>query len=634
MARTELLDVVVVHRTPDLPQKLARRLLGMKAPVKVTAVELAPRSLARVREARPAVAVVEVDDTETIPGRIVEGIAEDAELRGTAVIAITHQRRPSFRMRLFGIVHPDDGLGAVEALVLSAVQTLPDAAKRRTSPDFNFSESARMRLLDLVRSRTGILVDRDRAQNLEKAVRERMQARKVGSVWEYLTILSAGAEGMREFDEIVPAFTIAETSFFRTEAHFRAVKSLIIPDFLRRKKRGIDKIRVWSAGSSTGEEAYSLAMMFNEEVGDLYAWDFKVIATDINLDSLDRAREALYARKAVAKLSKDQIGKYFDVETRGYRVKPFLRDLVEFRRLNLHRPNLRVALGEQVDLILCENVIIYFDRSVLEALAEQFFTTLTMGGFLFLGYSESLYKVNHPLEDISFENTFFYRKRPRGRVREHTREYPSSRFEERPSTTRRDRRTSTVVRLRPPEPKPAPVAEAPVVIAEVKAPVSDPLEAIFKGEFEAALTLLAAEALERPAESEPRLLMAFVEARQGNHGKAQSILEEVLERHGLEAPVRYMEGLLLVAAEKFDDAVAAFRNALFLDMDHYPSHFGLGEVLARQGREGQAARHFENVLEILDRSAEEGRILTLDGVLAGARLATVCVNSIQALKTT
>ncbi len=627
MAADQDMRVAVVYRSRGLAERIARQLRINRPAIAVTGIPAGRTAAARIRSEPPAVAVFEADAEDQVQERTLDSISGDPALARTAIIALTSAERPSYRLRLYALVNPDDPGNRVESAILSALEErkTPRAPAQRL--ETAVSEGALLRLLDFIKAATGVLVDPDKAHNLEKAVLQRTRALGLGSVWEYLNRLSSRGFAEKELDEIIPSFTVTETSFLRTEAHFRAIKSVVIPDLLRRKNRSSDRIRVWSAGCSTGEEAFSLAMTFVEEVGDLYAWDFKIIATDMNQDALDTARKGLYDHKDLKKLSTDQISKYFTESSGAFKVKDVLSGIIDFRPLNLAQGDFKSSLGETADLVFCENVIIYFDRTVLNSLAGSFFDAISPGGYLFLGYSESLYKVDHPFEDVSFENTFFYRKPLKGKAVRDRSKTPSA-ASAAPATPLRvpkippKSRPGAGRRREDSEPAPRPAAAAPG---------PSPRDLIAAGHFAAAASALRSELAANPESREAALLLSFSLAASGHADEASRIIAAVPRPAGLDAEIRFFEGMVLLAQGRDRDAIEAFRGAVFLDLDFYPAHFHLGELYAKAGAPRKAAVHFGNVLDILDRRAESGQVLTLDGAVAGERLAETCADSMAAL---
>ena len=223
-------------------------------------------------------------------------------------------------------------------------------------------------------------------------------------------------EGSQLHDTIVEAITTQETSFFRDPGLFKALREQVLPErvaMLRHAGGKRHRIRMWSAASSTGQEAYSLAMLvqdFIEADGsqDVQEHQFTILASDISADALETAKAARYSRSAVARgLSEEQLRCHFHQRGDRWILSEPVRRLVRFRRFNLlHSP---AALGA-FDLILCRNVLIYFDEPTRRRICGAFYEILHDGGWLALGAAESLYGMDDRLETVQVGRMMLYRK--------------------------------------------------------------------------------------------------------------------------------------------------------------------------------------------------------------------------------
>jgi chemotaxis protein methyltransferase CheR len=192
---------------------------------------------------------------------------------------------------------------------------------------------------------------------------------------------------LRELYAMIDALTTNKTSFFRENDHFHFVKDKLIPEF---RKRG-RSVRIWSAGCSTGEEPYSLAMLLRQEWPEVLRCDVRILATDISTRVLKNAQEGIYSEEVVADMDRSLLLKYFDPMKEGsqklYRVKDEMRHLIRFARLNLMES---WPMKGAFDLIFCRNVMIYFDKQTQKKLVRRYWEHLAQGGYLFVGHSESL----------------------------------------------------------------------------------------------------------------------------------------------------------------------------------------------------------------------------------------------------
>lgn len=188
--------------------------------------------------------------------------------------------------------------------------------------------------------------------------------------------------------DVVDAMTTNETSFFRDVHPFEAMRQQLIPELLSRPGRD-SQLDIWSAASSSGQEPFSVAILLAEHFPDLVASRrARILATDLSPSMVERTRDAVYSRLEVNRgLSAAMLLRWFDKDGAGFRVKPELRALVDSRQLNLLQAN---TVGRRFDLILCRNVLIYFDQQTKARIVESFRSALTPGGYLILGATENL----------------------------------------------------------------------------------------------------------------------------------------------------------------------------------------------------------------------------------------------------
>lgn len=227
-----------------------------------------------------------------------------------------------------------------------------------------------------------------------------------GSYSEYVDFVVSDTTG-EALIGLIDALTTNFTSFFREQAHFEFLRKVAIPEL--KQKRPLD---VWCAASSTGEEPYSLAFTLQDELDGLSGPPFRILATDISTRALDLARAAVYPADRFEQPAAPWLRKYLlrgEGKWHGhYRVKPEMRKMVEFQRLNLIEP---ISHQRQFSLIFCRNVMIYFDKLTQEAVVKKLTDWLEPGGYLFVGHAESLTGVQHQLRYVQ---PAVYTKRPDG----------------------------------------------------------------------------------------------------------------------------------------------------------------------------------------------------------------------------
>jgi len=295
-----------------------------------------------------------------------------------------------------------------EQTLISAPFPAAAPAPAGTSDPFLF------RIRDLIFQVAGILFTENKFYFLSDRCARRMNARGITSLAAYFDVLSGAREGEAETRALLNEITVGETSFFRNQPQIDAFRATVLPAVAEEKaKFGYKRLSIWSAGCSTGEEPYTLAMVLLEEsVGMLRGWQLEVHATDLNERSLGRARDGVYSEYALRNIPPHFKQKYMRPCAEGFQVNEEVKSLVKFNRLNL-RDDSRMVFMKGLDVVFCCNVLIYFGAQPKRRVIQHFYNDLLPGGYLFLGHSESLFGLNDEFKLVHFPLATAYRKPPR-----------------------------------------------------------------------------------------------------------------------------------------------------------------------------------------------------------------------------
>ena len=268
-----------------------------------------------------------------------------------------------------------------------------------------------LKVRDLIYQVAGIYQPDHKLRFLQDRCQRRMQQIGVTSLRQYLEVLTIGSKRAEELTLLLNEVTVGETCFFRNLPQLEALKKTVLPRVLKTKENfPIRHLRVWSAGCSTGEEAYTVAITLLEETaGLLKGWTFEIIATDLNERSLERARAGSYGEYATRNLPAYIRDKYFRSVNGSLEVNSILKQKVNFSRLNL-LDDARMAFIRNIDVIFCCNVLIYFDCASKARVIQHFYNNLLSNCFLFLGHSESLFGVNDLFRLVQFPGASAYLK--------------------------------------------------------------------------------------------------------------------------------------------------------------------------------------------------------------------------------
>ncbi len=249
----------------------------------------------------------------------------------------------------------------------------------------------------LIYEHSGINLSPQKKDLLRARLGKRMRRLGVATFAEYLKILGEDASG-REIVHLIDAVSTNVTYFFREAAHFEFLKRQVLPALVNGCRSGkIKRVRFWSAGCSTGEEPYSLVMTIEPFLGPDRLWDFKLLATDISTRALAQAKSGVYPLNSVKGLTPHQLSAYFDRVGDTVVVKPELRRLITFARVNLQQS---YPFSGPFDVIFCRNVMIYFDQATQQRLVNRFWDYLKPGGYLFIGHSENLSMIRHRFQYV------------------------------------------------------------------------------------------------------------------------------------------------------------------------------------------------------------------------------------------
>lgn len=402
----------------------------------------------------------------------------------------------------------------------------------------------------LLRETAGLAFDDARRDSIAYSIGERMRVTGRPDVSSYLSLLMSSSDP-NERQALLDEVTIPETHFFRNPPQIRALRAHVLPELLR-QARDTKRLRVWSAGCSTGEEPYTLAMLVRELLPANSGWDVRIMATDVSTRALAAAQEARYAERAFVMTDPldQQRFFYLDADSGHWVVRDEIREMVEFRHHNLVTEAPPFGPGE-VDVVLCRNVTIYFDRTTTKNLMKRLHGCLRDGGYLFLGHAETLWQVNDAFALTPLGDAFVYR---RGVGADNRRAVlPDRRTEDEPRPTRADRRRGPTDRRG----------------SRIKPVVPDNLV----------------------AEPDPMVAVRAAVAA-GNYDEAADLAAEVTTVSPLRGEAHYLHGVALTNLGRDAEALVVLRKAVYLDPRDGFAHFLLAGALERSGEPVAAARSY------------------------------------------
>ncbi len=262
------------------------------------------------------------------------------------------------------------------------------------------------RFCEYLYRRTGMTFGESKRYYVDRRVAERMRAVGDSSFRAYFGRLRSDD---RELERAINAFTVNETYFYREEHQLRCLGASLLPALIAGKLPG-ERIRIWSNPCSTGEEAYSIAIWLLENWGLVDAYNIEIVGSDVDTQALEEARIGLFGARAVSRLPGLLVDRYFEKRGEaGVQLIQDLRDSVTFSPVNLI-DRASMASHGAFEIIFCRNVLIYFDEASRRTAAETLFDSLRPGGFLLLGHTESMARIDDRFEVVRFEDAVVYQR--------------------------------------------------------------------------------------------------------------------------------------------------------------------------------------------------------------------------------
>lgn len=272
------------------------------------------------------------------------------------------------------------------------------ADDRSDDGEFRFSDRDFHYIRALIGDKTGIVLpDVKRTMVYSRLVR-RLRALNLSNFTQYCRLLEEGSE--QEIGELINAITTNLTAFFREPHHFDYLRDMVVPELMERNA-ATRRLRIWSAGCSTGEEPYSIAMVLAECLGMDGDWDWRVLASDLDTAVLAKAERGVYSEERVAGIERARLKRWFLRGSGGSRgsvkVRSELRDKIHFRQINLMEP---LPVRGPLDAVFCRNVVIYFDKDTQRKIFGKFAACMAPRSRLFIGHSETLFRISDAFESV------------------------------------------------------------------------------------------------------------------------------------------------------------------------------------------------------------------------------------------
>lgn len=476
--------------------------------------------------------------------------------------------------------------------------------EKKTLHHANLGYGDYLRFSKLLLDRYGLFFSDRRRPELESAILRAFAASPTADLNEYYTLLVEQTDGGLEMERLVNAVTINETYFFRDAAQFDALSTTVLPQLIERR-RMLRTLRIWSAGCSSGEEPYSIAMLLRDMLPDVDEWSITILATDVNTAALDRARQGLFGDWAFREArAKDLRSRYFRRVGARWELYPEVRRMVTFSRLNLAGNEYPSYATNTMfmDLILCRNVTIYFSEFATLDVVDRFYDTLTDGGWLVVGHSELSLNVYRRFQTRNFPNTVLYQRDMQ------TSPQPAEWF------------WPPHIEVVTPPPPAMPTPPSPPAPPRPQPPTTDvpPLDQarqlVEYGRSEEARDLLLALTQSPPVSFEVYVLLGQASANLGDLEAAASWCREALRRNKLALEAYYILALVLQHQAKLPEAIEALKKVVYIDRNDVLGHFSLARLHYQNGQALAALKSLDNARRLLEAQPDDAVVARSGGV--------------------
>jgi chemotaxis protein methyltransferase CheR len=490
----------------------------------------------------------------------------------------------------------------------------------------SISESKLSRLSAFIAARMGLHFSKERWKDLERGINA--TARELGIEdgdscidWLLSSSLTRG-----QIEILASHLTIGETYFFRDKRSFKALRESVLAELIRPRRNNGRHLRIWSAGCSTGEEPYSIAILLNQMIPDIGNWNISILATDINTRFLQKAADGIYGRWSFRDIEPGIREKFFNQKADGrFELLSRIRDMVTFSYLNLVEdtyPSL-VNNTNAMDIIFCRNVLLYFVPDLGEKVIRNFYRGLVNGGFLLVSAGELSNPFFSQFTPIRAAGTMLYKKEgPAGG-------FPCRPIEKPKITFKRAFNFPTAAA---PALKPTGVevsTQAETQNAQLQLRTSEAAPRNREDLYQEALLLYdegcypeAAETAEKilsqgPLDAKGLALLARIHANWGRLDQALRWCEKAVSAEKLHAGYHYLMATILQELGRTEEAAVSLRRTLYLDPKFVLAYVGLGNLSRRHGKRKESARHFENALALLVSKRPEDVLPESEGISAG-----------------
>jgi chemotaxis protein methyltransferase CheR len=478
---------------------------------------------------------------------------------------------------------------------------------------YTLPEHTLSQLSEFVADHLGLNYPRERWSDLQRNITAASTEFGYTDAGEFIEHMISSPLTIEHVEILTTHLTTNETYFWREPEVFEALEHSIIPELIESRQNN-KKIRIWSAGCSTGEEPYSIAIALHKVVPQIRDWNITILATDVNSRVLQRARAGVFGQRSFRNAPEWLRAKYFSLDAKDtFEIVPEIKAMVAFKYLNLAADvsPLPPADTKGMDIIFCRNVLMYFSAIRRSAIMRRFFTSLIQNGYLVVSASELSLKGLSAFKAVNVPGMVLFQKTSKNPNAQQTIpvERPNPALLENPErlqSSKRDEQSQP--RLR--ENEVLHDAES----LRTSASMYEKAMALYaQGKYEDVIEMLQ----KHDGASEERSLLIRAYANQGELEKALQSCEMAIRADKLNPGLHYLQATLLQEGNRLDEAISALKRATFLDSNFVLSYYSLGKIYRRLGNVQSANKCTTNALTILNACSQDDILYESEGLTAG-----------------
>ena len=472
-----------------------------------------------------------------------------------------------------------------------------------TKPTYN-------KLKLLILDKVGLKLDSRKYYEVEQTLLKGFNKSSFTQLQDYIKWLQSIPVSNSNWRQLIEVLTINETYFFRNTPQFIALRNEILPSLIKQKRKMNQKrLYIWSAGCSTGEEPYSIAILLTELLKDINSWDIFILGSDINYMSLQKAKTGVYRNWSFRDVPEQIRNNYFSHEDGKYKIQKKIKDMITFRYINLVETSYPSFYSQtiDIDMIFCRNVMIYFTNQQTEQIIERFYETINPGGWLVVGHSEPMTSIHHRFNSVAQNDAIFYQKQEQP-IKQEIKPVSSL---VRKSGNNIPEQTEEIRFIKK---------------SDVNITYKQEQESIFKskinkmlknGNWKRAIDELILRINYEPHEIQWYLKISKIYANQGFNDIAKEWCNKALILDKSYLPSYFMMSVIYQEINQWDNAIKYLKQALYLEPEFLFGRFHLGMIYWKLGKKEKSDKIFNIVKQELQKLSEDDILIYSDELAVG-----------------